>query len=114
MGKVPGDQYVARLAAQTIAQPRRRVVRLQIPRRRQVRERVAGPPERFGGLPRPQLAAVPGDRGPRAAPHRLLRRPLDGLAARRREWTPGIEIGSDGVAMMNEEEMHSMDYGERF
>ena len=58
-GKVSGDRDVARFRAQAIADPLRRIVRLQIAAHREFRERVARAPEFLSGLLRAQLAAVP-------------------------------------------------------
>lgn len=107
MGKVSGNQNVPRFPAQPIAQPCRRVVRLQIARGRKFSERVASAPERFRRLTRAQLAAVPDDRGPRAASRGVLRRSLHGLAALGRERAPGIDIRPDRVAVMNEKQVQS-------
>ena len=65
-------------------------------------------PERFRRLTRAQLAAVPDDRGPRAASRGGLRRSLHGLAALRRERAPRIDIRPDRVAVMNEKQVQSL------
>lgn len=107
MGKVSGNQDVPRFPAQPIAQPRRRVVRLQVARGREFSERVASAAERFRRLTRAQLAAVPDDRGPRAASCRVLCRPLHGVAALLRERAPRIDFRPDRVAVMNEKQVQS-------
>jgi hypothetical protein len=99
---VSGNQNVPRLVAQPIAHPSRRVVRLQVARRRKFSEGIASPPERFSRLSCAQLAAVPDDRGARAAGRGVLRRSLNGLMALRRERAPRIDVRPDSVAVMNE------------
>ena len=107
VGKVSGNQDVPRFPAQPIAQPCRGIIRLQVARRRKFSERVASAPERLRRLTRAQLAAVPDDRGPRAASRGVLRRSLHGLAAPRRERAPRIDIRPDCVAVMNEKQVQS-------
>ena len=107
VGKMSGNQNVPGFPAQPIAEPSRRVVRLQVTRGRKFSERVASAPERFRRLTRAQLAAVPDDRGPRAASRGGLRRSLHGLAALRREGAPRIDIRPDRVAVMNEKQVQS-------
>jgi hypothetical protein len=102
-----GDQQISRLAAQSIANPFRRVVRLQIARGRELRERIARAPEGFGGFFRAQFAAVPDDRRLHAARRRLGGKTLDGVPPPWRQWTPRIEFGSDRIAVMNEHQLHS-------
>ena len=81
MGKVAGDQDVARLSTQPFCNPLRRIVGLEIPRRTELSQRIAGAPERLGGLLRAQLAAVPDDRGARPSSSRVRGDPLDVGAA---------------------------------
>ena len=105
MGKMSSHQNVPTLVAQPIAHPSGRVVRLQVARRGKLGERVASAPERFSRLTCAQLAAVPDDRGPRAAGRGVLRRSLHGLAALGRERAPRIDIRPDSVAVMNEKQV---------
>ena len=87
-----------------------RIVGLKIACRREIRERVARAPERFRGLPGAQLPAVPHDIGTHATPGGGGRQPLDGRAARFRERATRIDIGSDRVAVMDENEPHGVDF----
>ena len=72
-----GNEDVARFTAKTVADPVRRVVRLQAARGRQLRERIARAPEGLRRLLRAQLAAVPDDRRHGAARGRPRRQPFD-------------------------------------
>ncbi len=110
MGKVSRNQNIPTLVAQPIAHPSGRVVRLQVARRGKLSERVASSPERLSCLARAQLAAVPDDRGPRAAHRGIFRRPLHGLPALGGERAPRIDIRPDSVAVMNEKQVHLVDY----
>lgn len=67
MRKMADEQDVSGFAGKAITNPRRRIARLQIARRRKFRERIAGAPEGFRGLFRPQFPAVPHDRRTHAA-----------------------------------------------
>src|SRR5262249_11538062 len=111
--EVPGDQHVAVLAAQSVAHPRGRAVGLQISRRGGLRQGIARAPERLGGRPRPQFAAVPHEGGARAARRRLSRQPRHVRRADRRERPPRIDLGADGVAVMDQEEVHGAFYSRR-
>jgi hypothetical protein len=50
---------------------------------------------------------VPDDDGPGAARGGCRGQTLDGFASGRRERPARIDVGADGVTMMNEEDMHS-------
>ena len=101
------DQQIARFAAQAIANPLRRIVGLQIARRRELRERIARAPVGFGRFLRAQLAAVPDEGGLDAPRGGLGGKTLDGVASPWRQWTPRIELRPDRIAMMNEQQPHS-------
>jgi hypothetical protein len=100
--KMTGDQDVASPAAQPIANPGRRIVRLEIGRRLEFGQRVAGAPERLGRLARAKLAAVPHDIRSRAAGCRLGCR-ARGLRFSQRGQRPArVDIGADRIGMVNE------------
>ena len=105
VGKVAGQQDVPLFAAQPVANPRRRVVRLQIARGGKFGERVAGTPEHFRCLPCAQLAAMPDGRRLHSPRRGIGCRSLHRLAAVQRERAARIDIRPDGVAMMNEKEV---------
>ena len=71
--KMAGYEHVAGFSPQAIANPVGRIVGLDVTRRGEVRQCVAGPPEHFGRLTCPQLAAMPHNRRPNAAVACLLR-----------------------------------------
>jgi hypothetical protein len=71
MWKMAGNENVASLALQSIAQAPRRIIRLKIGRCRKLRQSIAGTPEGMGRLSRSQFAAVPHHGRPRAAGCRL-------------------------------------------
>ena len=99
--KVSGDQNVAFFAAQSIADPLRGIVRLQIFRRGELRQRVAGVPQGIGCLARAQLTAVPDDVRPDTARGELRGDSLDLRPPTRRQRPPRIHVGPDCVAVMN-------------
>ncbi len=96
-----GNQNIPRLASEPIAHPVGRVIRLQVARGRQFRQRVAGSPERLGRLPGAELTAVPYDRRPGAACGSLGRRIVNRRTADSGQRAPRIDIRTDGVAVMN-------------
>jgi len=99
--KVAGDQHIARLCPQAIADPVGRIVGLDVTRRGKISQRVARAPEGLGSLTRPQLAAVPDDRRPHAAVARLFRQPSDVPPSGIRQRTTRIDIGPNRVAVVN-------------
>ena len=101
---VTGDEDVARLAAQAIANPLGRVFRLKIAGRRERCKGVAGPPECLGRLTGAKLAAVPHQRRMRAAGRGFGRQPDNILTAPFRQRAPRIDLGPNRVAVMDEEE----------
>ena len=107
MGIVACNQEVARFADEAIAEPLRRVLRLQIARGGKFRQRIACAPEGFGGLLGAQLAAMPDHRGASAAPGGIGRHALDGFASASRQRTLRVDSRPDSVAVMNEEQFHS-------
>jgi len=106
MRVVAGEHQIPRLVAQAVAHPRGRIVGLQIAGRRELRERVAGPPEDLGRLLRAQFPAVPDNRGLHTLSGRSCRQPLDRFGAGRRERSPWVDLGSNRVAVMDQEETH--------
>ena len=76
-----GDQDVARLAAEAVANPFGRIIRLEVARRRKIGESVTCTPECFGGLTGAKLAAVPDDRRTRASRRSVGGKALDVLTA---------------------------------
>ena len=107
MREVTRDQHVARFAAQPVAHPCRWIVGLQIARRREFRERVARAPARLGRLACAQFPAVPDDGGLRAAGGGIGGDTQDRCLPPRREWASRVDIWADGVAMMNEKQLHA-------
>ena len=105
MREVAGNQDVTRFAAKPVAHTRRRIARLKIGRRGEFREGIAGAPERLRRLPRAKLAAVPDDG--RARPTgSCVRCGTIGLRyANRRERTSSVDLGADGVGVVNEEQL---------
>src|SRR5262245_31365772 len=102
MREVTGDGDVARLGAETIANPVRRIVRLHVASRGEFRQRIARAPKRLSGLLGAQLSAVPDDRRPGAAGRRLGADTLGLLTAARRQRTARIDVRTDRVAVMDE------------
>ena len=101
MQKVSGDQDVARLAAESIVDARRRIVRLQIGRCREFGQRVADTPERLGRLTSPELAAVPDESGTGAASRGLIGR-TRGLGLAKRGQRPArIDLRTDRVGVVD-------------
>jgi hypothetical protein len=108
MREVAGNENVARLSFQAIADPLRRIVRLQIPGRGEFGRRVARLSKQFSGLPRAQLAAVPDDRRSNAARCNVCGKLFDLGAALRRQRPPGIHVGPHRLTVMNEDEVHRL------
>ena len=88
--------------AQAIANPLGRIFGLKVARRRKRCEGVAGAPERLGRLTGAKLAAVPHDGRARAARRGFGRETHDVLTALLGKRAPGIDIGSDRIAVVNE------------
>lgn len=108
MRKMAGQQNVASLGAQTIPDPHRRIVGLQIPCRSEWRERVARTPQCFSGLPRAQFAAVPHDIRASATPRRFGRNLFDARPAGCGQRSSRIHVGSDCFAVMNQKQPQAM------
>src|SRR4051812_42296587 len=106
MWEVADEQDVARLTSQSAANPGGRVVWLQVARGRELSQRVACAPEAFGRLACAQLPAVPDDRRPRTAARGFGGRTLDRFTSAWRQRPPRIDLGPDGLAMMDEEQLH--------
>jgi hypothetical protein len=89
-------------ASQAIANPLRGIIRLEVARRRELRERVARAPVGFGRLLRAQLAAVQTTAGfaPRAAACDARR--LDVGQSGRRQRPAAGQLRSDRDAVVNE------------
>src|SRR5207247_7468981 len=87
MSEMSGDEDVARFAAEPIANPLRRVVRLEVARCRELREGVARAPEGLGRLLRAQLSAVPDHGRFCTAGRRLRSQTFDTRLSRRRPGT---------------------------
>jgi len=113
MRKMADDQNLSRFINQAIAYPRRSIAWLQIARRGEFRERVACSPERFSRLLRTELPAMPNHIGTHTAFGRLAREKIDGRPANRRQWTLGIDFGTDRITVMDQIEMHRMDHSAR-
>lgn len=108
MREVSGDQNVARLADQAVADPRRGIAGLKVARGGKLGESVARPPERFRGLLRAELAAVPEDIRPDASPRGNGSEPIDGRLPHRRERAARIDVGTNRVAVVHKIEMHGV------
>jgi len=102
MRVVAGEHQIPRLVAQAVAHPRGRIVGLQIAGRRELRERVAGPPEDLGRLLRAQFPAVPDDRRLRPIGGGLRRHTFDFGAALVRDRTAGVYVRGNRVGVMDE------------
>ena len=101
---VTGDEDVARLATQAIANPLGRVFGLKVARRRERCEGVAGAPECLGRLTGAKLAAMPHDRWARAARRDLGRETNDVFTTVFRKRATRIDLGPDRIAVMDKEE----------
>jgi hypothetical protein len=104
MGKVPGDQHVARFAAQTVAKPLGSIARLQIGHGGKLRQRVADAPEFLGRLASAQLAAVPDDCGPSPAGCRRSRRARRLGSANLRQRSASVDFRADRISVMDQED----------
>ena len=100
---VTGDQNVARLAAQPVANPLGRVLGLKVARRGERSKGVARAPEGLGRLTGAKLAAVPHDGWMRAARRGFGRETHDMFTTLFGKRAPSIDLGSDRVAVMDEE-----------
>jgi hypothetical protein len=98
---VTGDQDVARLAAEAIANPLRRVVGLKVAHRRKRCEGIAGAPVRFSRLTGAKLAAVPHHRRVRAPRRGFGRKMNDALTPLFRKRAPRIDVRPDRIAVMD-------------
>jgi len=105
---MPDEQNVARFAHETIANPPWWVAGLQVARRSELRERIARSPEGFSGLLRSKLAAVPDDGRTNAATSGLGREQIYRRTPNQRQWSLRVDLGSDGVTVMNQVKMHEM------
>lgn len=103
---VTGEQDVARLAAQAIADPLGRVVGLKIARRGKRREGVARAPERLGRLTRAKLAAVPYHSRTSTACRSFSRKANDVLASVFRKGAARIDVGVYRIAMVYQKKFH--------
>ena len=107
--RIVADKHeVTRFATKTVAYPVWRIVGLQVLRRGKLRKRIACAPEGFRRLLRAQLAAMPYHRRLRATCRRTLGETFHSLSALRRERTTRLDPGADGVAMMNEKQLHAV------
>jgi hypothetical protein len=99
---VSGDEDAARLAREAIVHPLWRIVRQQSTLRRQRREWIARFPEQLRGLARAQLAAVPDNIRLHAAFGGGGGEAVGGRAPHRRERTHRVDVRTDGVTVVNE------------
>jgi hypothetical protein len=104
--EVAREQHVARLGAETIAHPLRRIVGLKIFRRGEFRKRIARAPEFLRGFLRAELSAVPHDGRPSAAARRLRRNPHDVRPSGLRQRTTSVDVGADRFTVMDQENVH--------
>ena len=105
------DQYVARLADQAIAHPRRRIAGLQIASRGNLGKSITRPPERFRCLLCAKLAAVPEEIWSYTALSREAGKSIHGSLPHRRQRTARINLGTNRVAVVHEIEMHGCSPG---
>ena len=103
-GKWPAMRRSRDSPLQSIAHARRRIVRLQIGRRREFRQGIARPPERQRRLARAKLAAVPHHRRLCAARRRLGGAALGLRFAARRQRPPRVVFWADRFGVVNEKE----------
>ena len=94
------------LFAESNPHPRRGIPGLEVACRREGRQRVAGAPEGFGRLLRPQFSAVPDGRRLDAAGGCHAREPIDLCPADERQRPARVHVRANGVAMMNERQLH--------
>ena len=94
------------LFAESIPHPCRGIPWLEIARRGEGRQRVAGAPEGFGRLLRPQFSAVPDGRRLDAAGGCHAREPIDVCPADERQRPARVHVRANGIAMMNERQLH--------
>jgi len=106
MEEVSGDENVARLAAQAIANPLGWVFGLKVARRRERCEGVAGAPECLSRLTGPKLAAVPHHSWTRAARRGFGRETNDVSTTLFRKRAPRIDLWSNRVAVVDEIKSH--------
>src|SRR3954452_19502216 len=106
MWEMSGDGDVARLRAQPIANPLRRIVRLQILAHREFRKGIAGGPEFLSRLLRAQLAAVPDDVGPGAEGGGFGRHARGVGETDGGQRAPGLLLRADGDAVMYQVDTH--------
>ena len=114
MRHVPRKQDGSCLAKKLVAQPYRRIVRLQTANRAEPRQWIAGTPEGFGGLPRAQFSAVPHQIRLDAAQACLLRQASDRGPSRLGQRPHGVNLGAHGVAVVDEANHREMIYTDAF
>jgi hypothetical protein len=105
--KVAGDQDIPRFVAQPIAEPQRRIIRLEIPGRGKAGKSITFTPEGLGRLPRPQLATVPDDFRAGAMRRGGPGEPIDRVTTDGGQRAPGVDAGWQRVAMMNDVDVHA-------
>ena len=103
---VAGDEDVARLTAEAIANPLGRVVGLKVARRRERCEGIAGAPECLGRLAGAKLAAVPHHGWTRTSRRGFGGETNDLFTTVFRKRAARIDVGPYCVAMMNEIKNH--------
>jgi len=101
MRVVTGDEDVASLRAQAVANPLGRIFGLKVACGGEGRERVAGTPECLGRLTRAQFAAMPHHVRARAARRGFARQTGDVLATLFGKWTARIDVGAYRIAMVH-------------
>ena len=106
MREVTGNDNVAGLAAEAIADPAGRIIGLKIACRRQFSKRVAGSPERLGGLLRAQFTTVPDDGRVGAASGSFRRGEIHFRPTDCRQRTLRIDLRSNRIAVMYQIQMH--------
>ena len=94
------------LFAESIPHPRRRIPWLEVACRGEGRQRVARAPEGFGRLLRPQFSAVPDGRRLDAARGCQGCEPIDVYPADERQRPARVHVRANGIAMMNERQLH--------
>ena len=101
-----GEQHAPRLVRDFVAHPLRRILGMESAHHPELRHWVARAQEALGSLARAQLAAVPDHVGLDAVIARRAGERGRMRQAARRERPLRIDLGADGVGVMNQHELH--------
>jgi hypothetical protein len=100
------EHDITRFGGDRVDDPGGRVRGLEAARGGEGRERIAAPPEGFGGLPGPEFSAMPDDGGFHAARRRLLCQEIDLDAAACGKRPRRVDVWSYRIAVMNEIQLY--------